>query len=324
MVWPPQDTGIFELKMPCCQCDMDCKSISGTNISSNCNVDKSVYPPAFNPSYPASPFSYSNPSVVQEWPSGTFVTFSVSVRFDWVDNCDGSTTVTVTSISVTSTDPTVASITNIRIAGGGVFAGYVSYPLVEGSTFDLFECGAADDGGLGVNIGWIWESTLTPGGVGGSQVVPSCAASIAGLGIDANGVAEIIESWISQLDSGTPYPFDPTPNCALGFVSQTFCPNTFSFKYFYSKFPVSGLTAGSEYCLQIVYEWQPLTGGAWSILSTVCVSFTATGPTELTDWIDVGPNTVLAASPGGANYRVQPGGVTAIPDPGGYICYSCS
>ena len=319
MVWPPQNTGLFEFKIPCCECSVGCYSVSGTNLSANCNQDNTVYPPAPVVGWPTSPYAYVNSSfAVPVSPTGggpnVNVIFKTACTFTWVDDCDGTTKVTLTSVSVTSTDPNCGSISGVTVFGTGSCAPFTT----AGTNATFSGCFNGLSGTLAISFNF--TTPLAVGTYFGSDdgVDPS---QIAGIGMSAGDVAALLD--LILFGSVTGYPVDSPPDCSSGFVKQTFCPNQISFHYFYNQYTFTGLTNGSQYCVKVEYEWQPLAGGAWSPLGSVCYSFTATGTTETTGPINIDAGAVLAANPGGANYRVKSGYPTLSLDPTGSICSTC-
>lgn len=305
-IWPPQGQPSFEFKMPCCACSASCKSVTGVNLSTNCDVDWTVYPPG-TLAYPPSTYVYN-----YAFPSSP--PFDITFTFTGANNCDGTWTFTLSGLDVTSTDPGVSGIGGIVMAAGGAFTSVTK----NGDTVtSLPGCGILPAGASGITVQWYYSygGHLNPASSGDTGAALHFAPA------SANNVPNLIEYFIN--DPSSPYPFDAAADCTSGYVKQGYCPDVYSFHYFANIFTATGLTAGLQYCLQIPYQWQPLSGGAWSALTTICVQFTATSATESTGWIDVGAATVLLAASGGANYRLDPAGQTCVLDPTGSICGSC-
>ena len=314
-VWPPQGEPSFEFKMPCCSCSTGCKSISGTLPLGECGVDYNVYPPTVTnpPTFFTYSYTYNNPTNPPPGPKN----FHVAFRLDFTDNCNGTTTVTLTSFTVTSTDPDVLSIYNLALNNPGF--GYFPTTMVLGDSFTYPGCGHPG-ASSGIFAQWNFDYTADPGQF---FTTPDTGANAGTWGQSPSNaqVATILSFLLS--DPSSPWPADTVPNCALGKISLSRCPNSVDFNYFENTFRFTGLTVGAQYCAQITYEFQPIAGGAWADLETVCVQFTATGTTDQIDNIFADAISILNASPGGCYYRIKAGSPVLTLDPTGSICGAC-
>lgn len=302
MVWPPQDTGIFAFKAACC-CNniavaVACRSKTQASLDISCGNLPNPYATSYS-------FDYLG------------YLFDVAFTITGVDQCNewsgsssgyGTFLYTISGLTVTSSDPRVTSIT---INGVSVNAG--SPNLIS---FQIGYCGSLSQ--LGVNIDFV---SSTSGPIPNVYLYDPLIPSSYNQAPGANATGDSIDGVMA--DDG--YPWDDVPDCSSGYIIDRACPaNSISFHWFESQLTITGLTTGSQYCIQFVFEYSTDGGSTWSTLETLCVSFVATAAIETTDWYAIAGFDVVKVNPGGTTfYRLAAGSPTCVADPGGSICTGC-